>query len=207
MNLQTNPELVLATRNKGKIAEVQRLLNEHAPLVRLRSIAEFDLPDVEETGETFEANAILKASTIALQTGLPALADDSGISIDALDGAPGVYSARWAGSHGDDAANIAKVLEQLKDVPEEDRGAAFVCVIALALPNGKTLAVRGELRGVVRHLPVGEFGFGYDPIFQPAGYQITTAEMQPEEKDAISHRGIALREIAPKIKPFLEAGK
>ena len=207
MNLQTNPELVLATRNKGKIAEVQRLLNEHAPLVRLRSVAEFDLPDVEETGETFEANAILKASTIALQTGLPALADDSGISIDALDGAPGVYSARWAGSHGDDAANIAKVLEQLKDVPEEDRGAAFVCVIALALPNGKRLTVRGELRGVVRHLPVGEFGFGYDPIFQPAGYQITTAEMQPEEKDAISHRGIALREIAPKIKPFLEAGK
>ena len=207
MNLQTNPELVLATRNKGKIAEVQRLINEHAPMVRLRSVAEFDLPDVEESGETFEANAILKASTIALQTGLPALADDSGIAIDALGGAPGVYSARWAGSHGDDAANIAKVLEELKDVPEGDRGAAFVCVIALALPSGKTMTVRGELRGVVRLLPVGEFGFGYDPIFQPAGYQITTAEMQPEEKDAISHRGIALREIAPKIKPFLEAGK
>lgn len=202
-----NQELVLATRNKGKIAEVQRLLHVHAPNLKLRSVADFDLPDVDETGETFEANAILKALTIANQTGLPALADDSGIEIDALGGAPGVYSARWAGSHGDDEANIAKVLEQLKDVPESDRGAAFVCVIALALPGGQSFTVRGELRGMVRRAPIGDFGFGYDPIFQPAGYEITTAQMRPEEKDVISHRGIALREMAPKIQPFLAARK
>lgn len=206
MNLNSTFELVVATRNQGKIAELQRLLSTHAPNVRLRSVAEFDLPDVEETGETFEANALLKAKTIAEQTGLPALADDSGIAIDALGGAPGVYSARWSGVHGDDAANVAKVLEQLTNVPQTDRGAAFVCVIALATPDGRTTTVRGELRGTVLDAPIGEYGFGYDPIFQPAGLERTTAQMSPEEKDAISHRGIALREIAPKIQPFLAAG-
>ena len=200
-------ELVLATRNKGKVAEVERLLKVHAPNVLLRSVAEFDLADVEETGDTFEANAILKALTIAKATGLPALADDSGISIDALGGAPGVYSARWAGKHGDDLANIEKVIRELVDVPDSKRGAAFVCVIALALPNGKTFTVRGELRGTVRHAPSGSGGFGYDPIFEPDGYQITTAEMSPEEKDSISHRGIALRKIAPEIQPFLSGEK
>lgn len=198
---------MVATRNQGKISELQRLLNTHAPNVRLRSVAEFDLPDVAETGETFEANALLKATTIAELTGLPALADDSGIAIDALGGAPGVYSARWSGVHGDDAANIARVLEQLKDVPKANRGAAFVCVIALATPDGRTTTVRGELRGTVIGTPVGKNGFGYDPIFQPVGSERTTAELSPEEKDAISHRGIALREIAPKIQPFLVAGK
>jgi XTP/dITP diphosphohydrolase len=196
-------ELVLATRNAGKIAEVQRLISVHAPHIKLRSVAEFDLEDVEETGVTFEENALLKATTIARHTGLPALADDSGIAIDALGGAPGVYSARWSGVHGDDAANIAKVLLELKDVPENERGAQFVCVIALARPDGKSMTVRGEVAGVVRHEPVGEYGFGYDPIFQPEGFSITTAQMNPEEKDSISHRGKALREIAPKIGPFI----
>lgn len=198
-------DLVLATRNKGKIEEVQRLISEHAPHIRLRSVAEFGVDDVEETGSTFEENALLKASTIARLTGLPALADDSGIAIDALGGAPGVYSARWSGVHGDDGANIAKVLEELADVPESDRGAQFVCVIALAMPDGRHVSVRGEVEGRVRTAPVGEYGFGYDPIFQPAGFQITTAQMDPKTKDSISHRGKALREIAPKIAPFIGA--
>lgn len=198
-------ELVIATRNQGKIAEVQRLLNEHAPNIKLRSVGEFDLPDVEETGESFEENALLKAMTIARATGLPALADDSGIAIDALGGAPGVYSARWSGTHGDDAANNKKVLTELSQVPASERGAQFVCVIALALPDGRNLTVRGEVKGSVRTEPAGEFGFGYDPIFQPDGYSITTAQMSPVEKDAISHRGKALREIAPKIQPFIGA--
>ena len=198
-------DLVLATRNKGKIEEVQRLISEHAPHIRLRSVAEFGVDDVEETGSTFEENALLKASTIARLTGLPALADDSGIAIDALGGAPGVYSARWSGVHGDDGANIAKVLEELADVPESDRGAQFVCVIALAMPDGRHVTVRGEVEGRVRTAPVGEYGFGYDPIFQPAGFQITTAQMEPKTKDSISHRGKALREIAPKIAPFIGA--
>ena len=198
-------DLVLATRNKGKIEEVQRLISEHAPHIRLRSVAEFGVDDVDETGSTFEENALLKASTIARLTGLPALADDSGIAIDALGGAPGVYSARWSGVHGDDGANIAKVLEELADVPESDRGAQFVCVIALAMPDGRHVTVRGEVEGRVRTAPVGEYGFGYDPIFQPAGFQITTAQMDPKTKDSISHRGKALREIAPKIAPFIGA--
>ena len=195
-------ELVLATRNAGKIAEVQRLVSAHAPNITLRSVADFNLDDVEETGSTFEENALLKAETIARQTGLPSLADDSGIAIDALGGAPGVYSARWSGTHGDDAANIEKVLRELKEVPDHKRGAQFVCVIALALPDGRSMTVRGEVAGVVRHEPVGEYGFGYDPIFQPLGFSVTTAQMDPETKDSISHRGKALREIAPKIGPF-----
>ncbi len=199
------PDLVLATRNKGKIAEVQRLISLHAPQITLRSVSEFNLDDVEETGTTFEENALLKAETIARQTGLTALADDSGIAIDALDGAPGVYSARWSGVHGDDAANVAKVLLELSDVPDEDRGAQFVCVIALAHPDGRSIVVRGEVEGVVRRDPIGNHGFGYDPIFQPDGYAITTAQMDPETKDAISHRGKALREIASKIGPFIGA--
>ncbi len=196
-------ELVIATRNQGKIQEVQRLLNIHAPNVKLRSVAEFDLDDVEETGESFEENALLKAQTIATATGLPALADDSGIAIDALGGAPGVYSARWSGVHGDDKANIAKVLNELESIADEHRGAQFVCVIALARPDGEKLLVRGEVQGKVLRNPVGEFGFGYDPIFQPVGFSISTAQMRPEEKDAISHRGKALREIAPKIQGFI----
>ena len=196
-------ELVLATRNAGKIAEVQRLVSAHAPHITLRSVADFNLDDVEETGSTFEENALLKAETIARQTGLPSLADDSGIAIDALGGAPGVYSARWSGTHGDDAANIEKVLRELKEVPDHKRGAQFVCVIALALPDGRSMTVRGEVAGVVRHEPVGEYGFGYDPIFQPLGFTVTTAQMDPEKKDSISHRGKALREIAPKIGPFI----
>jgi XTP/dITP diphosphohydrolase len=198
-------DLILATRNKGKVSEVQRLISHYAGQINLLSISDFNLDDVEETGTTFEENALLKAATIARQSGVPALADDSGISIDALGGAPGVYSARWSGVHGDDAANIAKVLKELEGVSDSDRGAQFVCVIALALPDGRHIMVRGEVQGTVRHEPIGDRGFGYDPIFQPHGFEITTAQMDPELKDSISHRGKALREIAPKIAPFIGA--
>ena len=195
--------LVLATRNQGKIAEMQRLLNSFPSKIQVRSSSEFNLNDVEETGSTFEENALLKAVTIARATGFPALADDSGLCVDVLDGAPGIFSARWAGTHGDDQANIEKLLGDLRKIPSDQRSAKFVCVIALALPNGESEVVRGELKGEIRFEPSGTNGFGYDPIFQPLGHQRTLAEMEPEEKDSISHRGFALREIAPRIAPFI----
>mgnify|MGYP006267022449 FL=1 len=195
--------LVLATRNQGKIAEMQRLLDSFSSDIQVRSSSEFNLDDVEETGSTFEENALLKAVTIARATGFPALADDSGLCVDVLGGAPGIYSARWAGTHGDDQANIEKLLGDLRKIPSEQRSAKFVCVIALALPNGESEVVRGELKGEIRFEPSGTNGFGYDPIFQPLGHQRTLAEMEPEEKDSISHRGFALREIAPRIAPFI----
>ena len=195
--------LVLATRNQGKIAEMQRLLDSLSSEIQVRSSSEFNLDDVEETGSTFEENALLKARTIARATGFPALADDSGLCVDVLGGAPGIFSARWAGTHGDDQANIEKLLGDLRKIPSDQRSAKFVCVIALALPNGESEVVRGELKGEIRFEPSGTNGFGYDPIFQPLGHQRTLAEMEPEEKDSISHRGFALREIAPRIAPFI----
>lgn len=195
--------LVLATRNQGKIAEMQRLLDSFSSDIQVRSSSELNLDDVEETGSTFEENALLKAVTIARATGFPALADDSGLCVDVLGGAPGIFSARWAGTHGDDQANIEKLLGDLRKIPSDQRSAKFVCVIALALPNGESEVVRGELKGEIRFEPSGTNGFGYDPIFQPLGHQRTLAEMEPEEKDSISHRGFALREIAPRIAPFI----
>ena len=195
--------LVLATRNQGKIAEMQRLLNSFPSKIQVRSSSEFNLNDVEETGSTFEENALLKAVTIARATGFPALADDSGLCVDVLGGAPGIYSARWAGTHGDDQANIEKLLSELRNFSKEKRSARFVCVIALALPNGESEVVRGELPGTIRFETSGTNGFGYDPIFQPLGHHQTLADMEPEEKDSISHRGFALREIAPRIAPFI----
>jgi XTP/dITP diphosphohydrolase len=195
--------LVLATRNPGKVAEMQRLLASTSTSVEIRSVADFGLADVEESGATFEENAILKATTIARATGFPAMADDSGLCVDALNGAPGIFSARWSGVHGNDQANIDRVLEQLKYVSDENRSAHFVCVIALARPDGTSTTVRGELFGVIRRARSGANGFGYDPIFQPTGYDITLAEMSPDRKDQMSHRGAALRKIAPKIAEFL----
>lgn len=200
------PILVVATRNQGKIAEIARILGVNSKIggeIEIRSVAEFDLPDVEETGATFEANALLKAETIARATGLAAIADDSGLSVDALGGAPGVFSARYAGQHGDDAANIEKLLFEMRELPEVARKAKFVAVLALVKPDGSALMARGELEGVIAFARSGEFGFGYDPIFKPEGSARTLGEFTPAEKDAISHRGIALREIAPKIPVFL----
>lgn len=200
------PIIVVATRNKGKIAEIERILGGNSITgedLIFKSVGDFDLPDVEETGETFEANAILKAATIARATGFAALADDSGLSVDALGGAPGVYSARYAGRHGDDSANMVKLLTEMKELRDGGRKAKFVAVLAVVKPDGTALIARGELAGSIATARSGEFGFGYDPIFKPVGSDRTLGEFTPAQKDAISHRAIALREIAPKIPVFL----
>lgn len=192
-------KLLLATRNQGKVIEFQRILEAIAPnQIELISLDSFpDLGDVEETGETFEENALLKARQMSKATGLPAIADDSGLCIDALDGAPGIFSARWSGQHGNDQANNEKVLEQLKDHSADQRGAHFTCVAALALPDGRTHTEEGLFEGQILNSPMGENGFGYDPIFKPAGFEISSAQMSAEQKDSLSHRGKALRAIAP----------
>lgn len=198
------PCVVLATRNTGKIAELSRILDAAGFAESLVGLHSFPgAPDVAETGLTFADNALLKARAIAAYTGLPAVADDSGLCVDALHGMPGVFSARWAGAHGDDLANLKLVLGQLSDVSA--RGAQFVCVAALALPpdadggSRHEWTVTGVLAGSLTRSPRGANGFGYDPIFLPEGSSLTTAELAPEQKDAISHRGRAFRAIAPVI--------
>jgi XTP/dITP diphosphohydrolase len=189
---------VLATRNAHKVEEVRRILAPYD--VQLVSLSEFpDVPDVAETGATFADNALLKAEAVAKATGLLALADDSGLAVAALNGMPGVLSARWAGRHGDDLANLQLVLDQTADVPDERRGAAFVCAAAAVSPAGERLVVEGRSEGVLTRSPRGSNGFGYDPIFVPVGEDRTTAEMSAEEKDAISHRGKAFRMLAPRL--------
>jgi XTP/dITP diphosphohydrolase len=210
--------LVLATRNEGKLRELARILGQQ---VRLTGLDAFPgAPDVPETGATFEANALLKARAIAAYTGLPAVADDSGLCVDALNGMPGVLSARWAGRHGADQANLDLVLAQVADVPDARLGARFVCAAALCTPGGddppdpprafggravpsggiaREWVVTGEVEGRLIRVPRGTGGFGYDPIFQPDGFDLTTAEMTSEAKDAISHRGRAFRALAPFI--------
>lgn len=200
-------KLLLATRNKGKIVEFRRILDALAPgEIELVGLDQFpELHDVDETGATFEENALLKAREMSEATGLPAIADDSGLCIDALNGDPGIFSARWAGGHGDDKANIEKVLGQLKDVPDERRTAYFICVAALYLPDGRTHCEEGRFYGRILHSPVGENGFGYDPIFQPEGLSISSAQMSSDEKDAMSHRGKSLRAIAPHVMKALKS--
>ncbi len=193
--------LVLATRNKGKVLEVERMLKIHAPEISLISMAYLDIGDIDETGNSFEENALLKARTVTQISGLAALADDSGLAIDSLNGEPGIYSARYSGVHGDDAANNAKVLKLMAGITK--RSASFIAVLALTRPDGQSIISRGELLGQIIDSPRGDQGFGYDPIFQPTGFDITTAQMSPELKDSISHRGKALAQIAPKISPFL----
>ena len=196
--------LVLATLNPHKIIELQRILADGRVAAELVGLGEFPgAPDVAETGATFAANALLKATAIAQFTGLPAVADDSGFCADALNGMPGVLSARWSGKHGDDLANLRLLLGQLTDVPEERRGAHFACAAALVLPSGRQHVSEGTVHGRVTRLPRGENGFGYDPIFVPDRSELTTAEMTAEAKDAISHRGRALRALAPVIAALL----
>lgn len=177
------------------------MLKIHAPEISLISMADLDIGDIEETGNSFEENALLKARTVTQISGLAALADDSGLAIDALNGEPGIFSARYSGVHGDDAANNAKVLRQMAGITK--RSASFIAVLALTRPDGQSIISRGELLGQIIDSPRGNQGFGYDPIFQPTGFDITTAQMSPEMKDSISHRGKALAQIAPKISPFL----
>ena len=172
------PTVVLATRNPHKLDEIRRILAAAGANIDLVSVARFpDVADVVETGLTFAENALLKATATAAATGLSALADDSGLSVDALNGMPGVYSARWAGRHGDDAANLELLLRQVADVPDARRGAAFVCVAALATPSGRTVVEEGRLAGRLAHEPRGGNGFGYDPVFVPDGETRTTAEI------------------------------
>jgi XTP/dITP diphosphohydrolase len=194
-------KLVLATRNQGKITEFRRILDALAPgAIELVGVDQFpDLIDVEETGSTFKENSLLKAGYTSQATGLPAIADDSGLCVDALNGDPGIFSARWAGEHGNDLANLEKVLDQLKDVPEDKRTAHFMCVASLALPDGRHQVAEGRFDGHILYAPVGENGFGYDPIFQPLGMSISSAQMSAEEKDLRSHRGKSLRSLAPHV--------
>ena len=198
-------KLLLATRNKGKIQEFHRILEEIAPgEIELVGLDQFpDLADVKETGSTFQENALLKARQMSAATGLPAIADDSGLCVDALGGDPGIFSARWSGVHGDDEANLQKVLDQIKDVPDADRTASFICVAALVLVDGASHCEEGRFHGQLLHHPVGENGFGYDPIFSPDGYSISSAQMSAADKDAISHRGKALRAIAPHVRKMV----
>ena len=197
--------LVLATRNDHKVDEVQRILAQADSLthlnIELLPATQFaNAPEVVEDGATFAANAALKAVALARVTGLPAIADDSGLCVDALNGMPGIFSARWSGPQGDsgrDVANLELVLAQTADVPDSRRAASFHCAVALALPDGQVRLVEGRIDGRLVRQPRGEHGFGYDPIFQPDGLEQTTAELDPASKDAISHRGRALRALVP----------
>jgi XTP/dITP diphosphohydrolase len=198
------PRLVLATANPGKLDELARILAGGHVTVELTGLGEFPgAPDVAETGATFAENALLKARAMAQFTGLPAVADDSGLCVDALNGMPGVLSARWAGRHGDDEANLRLVLAQMSDVPDERRGAHFYCAAALVLPSGKEHVSEGAVYGRLIREPRGSNGFGYDPIFVPDSSDQTTAQMSARAKDAISHRGRALRALAPVIAALL----
>jgi len=192
--------LILATRNRSKLAELRRILAAAGVSAAVTDLDDAPgMPEVAETGRSFTDNALLKARATAAFTGLPAVADDSGLCVDALNGMPGVLSARWSGSHGDDEANLQLLLAQLADVPAGERGAQFVCVAALVLPSGVEHLTEGTVRGQLTRSPRGSNGFGYDPIFVPDGFELTTAQMSAEEKDKISHRGKALRALAPVI--------
>lgn len=191
-----NP-LIIATRNPGKLEEIRLLLG---PEIRLRSLADFaDLPDIVEDGDTFEANAVKKARTVARHTGCPALADDSGLEVDALGGAPGVHSARFAGENATDAQNNAKLLHLLGETPEEKRTARFRCVIGITTPDGAVRTARGRCEGRILKRPRGRGGFGYDPLFLVPALKLTFAELSPGEKNRISHRGRALKAARPLI--------
>ena len=186
-------KLVIASRNDHKIEEMRRILDQAGFDWELVGTAEFPgLPDIEETGSTFAANALLKARGVSEFTGLPAVGDDSGLCVDALNGMPGIRSARWSGTHGDDQANLELVLAQISDIPSDRRSASFVCAAAYVHPDGTEFVVEGEMSGSLTTAPLGDHGFGYDPIFIPQGHQVTSAQMSSEEKDAISHRGKAL---------------
>ena len=193
-------DLLVASRNRKKLAELRRVLDGAGvamTLLSLDDVAPFD--EAPETGATFEENALAKARDAFRATGLPSVADDSGLEVDALNGMPGVLSARWSGRHGDDRANTALLLAQMGDVPDERRGAAFVSACALVSSAGETV-VRGEWPGSIVREPRGDGGFGYDPVFLPSGSSRTAAELTPEEKDAASHRGRALAALLPALR-------
>lgn len=207
-SLPAGARLVLATHNKGKLAELQAMIAEAMPGVDARTAVvdagSLNLAEAVEDGTTFEANALIKARAAAIASGLPAVADDSGLSVDVLGGSPGIFSARWAGHHGDDRANLDLLLAQLSDIAEEHRGAQFVCAAALVTPDGTEHVEHGRLRGRVLRAPVGTAGFGYDPVLQPEGRTESCAQLSPEEKNAISHRGQAVRSLLPFVVAALQ---
>lgn len=193
--------VLLASRNAKKLTELRRILEE-AGVVGLEIVGLDDVPEypeAPETGATFEENALAKARDGARATRLPCIADDSGIAVDALNGMPGVLSARWAGRHGDDGANNALLLAQLSDTPDERRGASFVSACALVIPAGAEIVVRGEWPGTIAREPRGDGGFGYDPLFRPDGGELSAAQLTPAQKDAASHRGRALAQLLPAL--------
>ncbi|HZY76787.1 MAG TPA: RdgB/HAM1 family non-canonical purine NTP pyrophosphatase [Jatrophihabitantaceae bacterium] len=191
--------ILLASRNAKKLAELRRILAPELPALEVLGLDDVPAYDeVPETGATFADNALIKAREGFAHTGLPTVADDSGLTVDALNGMPGVLSARWSGKHGDDEANLQLVLGQLGDTPDERRGAAFVCAVAFVDSAGEVV-VDGRMPGQLIRDPRGSNGFGYDPIFVPTGYELTSAELAAEEKDAISHRGQALRALVPHL--------
>lgn len=205
--------LLLATRNPGKLAELDRILAaEHLDGITLLGLADVpEFPEAPETGATFAENALAKARDAAAATGLPSVADDSGLAVEVLGGSPGVFSARWSGSHAGegapraavDRANLGLLLEQVADVPDEHRAAAFVCAAVVAMPDGRVEGVEGRVEGSIVRAPRGSNGFGYDPVFVPAGDTRTLAEYTDTEKNAISHRGNAFRALEPVLRDLL----
>jgi XTP/dITP diphosphohydrolase len=198
--------VVLATHNAHKLGELRAILVPLLPGLDPRHVVgakDVGAPEPVEDGLTFAANALIKARALAAFTGLPAVADDSGLAVDVLGGSPGIFSARWAGRHGDDRANLELLLAQLSDVAPEHRGAQFVCAAALVLPDGCEHVEHGFLRGSLATEPRGDQGFGYDPILVPSGGTRTTAQLSPDEKNAVSHRGEAFRALAPAIAAVL----
>ena len=198
--------VVLATRNAHKVIELREILADLVEEIGLEVVGVTEFPDVEdvvEDGVTFAENATLKAVAVARATGLPAIADDSGLAVDVLGGAPGIFSARWSGAHGSDRANVDLLLSQLGDVRDEHRAAGFVCAAALAMPDGRVVVREGQVRGTLTRAPRGTNGFGYDPILLVDGDRRTLAEYDNIEKNAISHRGVALRALAADLREAL----
>ncbi|PID98331.1 MAG: non-canonical purine NTP pyrophosphatase, RdgB/HAM1 family [Actinobacteria bacterium] len=196
------PRLIFATRNSHKLKELELILTsvwKEFPSDLLATMSDFGIADPVEDGVSFAENALLKARAVCQETGISAVADDSGLCVDILGGAPGIFSARWSGDHGNDRANLDLLLAQLSDVPPRHRQASFVCAAAVVFPSGEEYVEMGQLSGTLLSEPQGEGGFGYDPIFLPSGCDVTTAQMSPSEKNAMSHRGIALRALAPRL--------
>jgi len=195
------PSLLIATTNRGKLKEIARLLGTGIDLLTLSDVP--GIPDVVEDGDTFEANARKKAVESASASGLLTLADDSGLEVDALDGSPGVHSARYSGDEATDATNNALLLKNLANVPDTDRTARFRCVIAVAQPSGQVATANGACEGLILHAERGSGGFGYDPLFLVPEQNLTFAELDPEAKNQVSHRGRALRAILPSLERLL----
>ena len=196
-------EVVIATRNAGKLLEIQSIL---APLgLKIISLSHFpEIPEIIEDGQTFEENAVKKAVAVARQTGRIAIADDSGLAVDALHGRPGVFSSRYAGENATDADRYRKLLKEMAEIPQRKRGAAFICAIAVASPEGKTETVEGQCHGEIAPTPRGSHGFGYDPVFYLPELGKTMAELDPEVKNRISHRARALERLKSILPKFIQ---